>query len=75
MTPKWCKTATRLLPWLDGHCDETQRLIDESDSRTAQAEAQAPKIAEQTSYLVDEMVLNGFTRRLNIGMARRTAGE
>lgn len=73
--PKWSDMAARVLPWIFAEGEDTRRFRDEAARLTAEQEALAPMIDEQTAYLVSKGELNGFTLQLQRGFQRRLAGE
>lgn len=73
--PKWSDVIARLMPGRRVRPDETERLCAEAAAVTAEQEALMPVIDAQTRYLVRKGEINGFTRQLEAGFARRLAGE
>lgn len=73
--PKWSDVIARLMPSRRERSGETDRLCAEAADIAREQEALAPFIDEQTNYLVTKGEINGFTRQLRSGFARRLAGE
>lgn len=74
--PKWSDMVGRLIPW--SRMDDTatrRKLCADAAASTAEQEALAPFIDEMTDYLVERARINGFTRQLRTGFARRHTGE
>jgi len=55
--------------------EDTSALRAEAVEVTAEQRALAPLIDAQTDYLVKKAEINGFTRQLRAGFARRSAEE
>lgn len=72
--PKWSDVVAHMRPGRRER-SETKRVCEETAAATAEQEQLGQFIDAQTDYLVRKGEINGFTRQLRVGFARRLAGE
>lgn len=73
--PKWSDMLHSLIPWTRTDDKDARRVCAEAQAITDEQEALAPVICEMTEFLVARGKINGFTRQLQDGFARRHIGE